>query len=69
MGSREWGVGSREEGGKSPSPPKQAREPVSVSPEQKQHGVGPVKADVSTKSEGPPSFAPHSPLPTPHSPS
>ncbi|MDR2717666.1 MAG: class I SAM-dependent methyltransferase [Treponema sp.] len=43
------------------SPPKNARETLSVSPEQKQNGVGPVKVIVTSKSEGPL-------LPTPHSP-
>jgi DEAD/DEAH box helicase domain-containing protein len=42
------------------SPPENARDILSVSPEKIQHGVGQVKSTVTINSEGPP-------LPTPHS--
>jgi len=43
------------------SPPENARETLSVSPEQKQNGVGPEKAIVTPKSEGPLVPSPQSP--------
>ncbi|MDR2717333.1 MAG: isoleucine--tRNA ligase [Treponema sp.] len=48
------------------NPPENARDTLSVSPEQMQNGVGPVKAAVTSKAERPPT--PHSPPPTPYSP-